>query len=130
MPPIDLVRFADLEPDWSERRRAHSRHDALVGQLGRRPGGITRPQSGRRRPQCPRLDRHDRAGAGPCHTATTLPVTRLYLVTQGEAITDIGAGITVLGRLDGLHVPAGETAVLRNNGPAAAQVLWVDCPVA
>jgi hypothetical protein len=38
---------------------------------------------------------------GHSHPAEALPVSRLYLIAEGEAITDIGVGITTLGHLDG-----------------------------
>jgi mannose-6-phosphate isomerase-like protein (cupin superfamily) len=130
VPAIDLVRFADLQPDWSAlgaREPGTMRWSVnWVGGLDGSPGAHQGVAA-----------RNARVSIGmtvlePGHRipATGLPVTRLYLMAQGEAITDIGAGAVVLGRLDGLHVPAGEAAVLRNNGPAAAQVLWVDCPMA
>jgi mannose-6-phosphate isomerase-like protein (cupin superfamily) len=130
VPAIDLVRFADLQPDWSApgaREPGTMRWSVnWVGGLAGSPNGNPGVAA-----------RNARMSIGmtvlePGHRipAASLPVTRLYLMAQGEAITDIGAGTTVLARLDGLHVPAGEAAVLRNNGPAAAQVLWVDCPAA
>jgi mannose-6-phosphate isomerase-like protein (cupin superfamily) len=66
----------------------------------------------------------------PGHTqpAAKLPVARLYLVASGQAITDIGNGNTVLGKLDGLHLAPGEIAALRNNGPEPLRLFWVDAP--
>ncbi len=43
-----------------------------------------------------------------------------------ETITDIGSGTTTIGRLDGVHVPAGEMVALRNNGPEPLRLLWAD----
>ena len=63
---------------------------------------------------------------GHTHPAEAMAVSRLYLVAGGEAIIDIGSGTTALGRLDGLHVPAGDLVALRNNGPGSLRLLWVD----
>lgn len=60
--------------------------------------------------------------------ATLLPVTRFYLVTAGEAAIDRPDGAARLTRLDGIQIPAGETAALRNDGPNRLHLLWVDCP--
>ncbi len=128
VPAIDLVRFADLQPDWSApgarepgtMRWSVNWVGGLAGSTGSNPGAAAR---------------NARVSMGmtvlkPGHRipAGSLPVTRLYLVARGEAIADIGAGATMLGRLDGLHVSVGEAVALRNNGPAALQVLWIDCP--
>ena len=130
VPAIDLVRFADLQPDWSA---PGAREPGTMRWSVNWVGGLAGSSSANQGV----VARNARVSIGmtvlePGHRipAAGLPVTRLYLMAQGEAITDIGAGAAVLGRLDGLHVPAGEAAVLRNNGPAVAQVLWVDCPVA
>jgi mannose-6-phosphate isomerase-like protein (cupin superfamily) len=130
VPAIDLVRFADLQPDWSA---PGAREPGTMRWSVNWVGGLAGSPSANQGV----VARNARVSIGmtvlePGHRipAAGLPVTRLYLMAQGEAITDIGAGAAVLGRLDGLHVPAGEAAVLRNNGPAVAQVLWVDCPVA
>jgi gentisate 1,2-dioxygenase len=57
-----------------------------------------------------------------------LPKSRLYLVIEGEAITCVGDNATILGHLDGLHLPPRGSAKLRNNGPRPLRLLWVDCP--
>ncbi|GEM_PF-5327678 len=57
-----------------------------------------------------------------------LGVSRLLLVAAGQAITDIGAGNEVLGRLDWLQVPAGRRATVRNNGSETLLLLWIDAP--
>jgi mannose-6-phosphate isomerase-like protein (cupin superfamily) len=59
--------------------------------------------------------------------ATPSAVTRLWLVAEGTAITNLGDGNTELGYLDGLHVPAGEVAAFRNNGPGPLRLLRIDC---
>ena len=66
----------------------------------------------------------------PGHTQPPeiLPVDRLWLVAEGQAITREDGGNTVLGKLDGLHVRAGESASLRNNGPGPLRLFWVDAP--
>ncbi len=125
---VELVRFADLEPDWSApgarapgtMRWSVNWVAGLAGSPGSDQGAAAF---------------NDRVSVGltvlePGHgiPSARLPVTRFYLVTQGEAITDLGTGATVLGRLDGLHIPAGEAAPLRNNGPLSLQLLCVDCP--
>jgi mannose-6-phosphate isomerase-like protein (cupin superfamily) len=121
-PPIELVRFADLEPDWSapEARTPgtmrwsvnwvdmHSHHSATAIHNTKIGIGLTVLEPGHSNP------------------AEALPVSRLYLVVEGEAITDIGEGITTLGHFDGLHLPIGEMATLRNNGPQPLRLLWVD----
>jgi mannose-6-phosphate isomerase-like protein (cupin superfamily) len=121
-PPIELVRFADLPPDWSEpgAREPGTMRWSVNWVGGSGAGGAIR---------------NDRISIGmtvlePGHSvpAANRPVDRLYLVAQGEAITNIGAGNTTLGYLDGLHLPAGESALLRNNGPAVLRLLWVDSP--
>ena len=126
VPSIDLVRFADLLPDWTApgaREPGTMRWSAnWVGGLAGSPGsdstssvhnervsvGITVLEPGHRTP------------------AAGLPVTRFCLVTKGEAIVDLDAGATTLARLDGIQVPAGEAVALRNNGPASLHLLWVD----
>lgn len=126
VPPIDLVRFADLQPDWSApgaREPGTMRWSVdwvggMAGSADAAPGtaasnskiriGMTVLEPGHRVP------------------ALAQPMTRFYLVAHGEAITDAGSGTTTLGYLDGLHLPGGETAVLRNNGPAVLRLLWVD----
>ena len=112
-PEIALVRFPDLEPDWS-------------GPGARVPGTMHWSVN---------WVANDKIAIGmtvlePGHTkpAETLTVSRLYLVANGEAIIDIGAGNDVLGHLDGLHLPAGESAALRNNGPGPLRLIWVDAP--
>jgi quercetin dioxygenase-like cupin family protein len=127
VPGIDLIRFADLQPDWSApgacepgtMRWSVNWVEGLPGSTASNPLvaarnskisiGMTVLEPGHRIPAAP------------------LPVTRLYLVAQGAAVADMDAGATVLGRLDGLHVPAGEAVALRNNGSATVQMLWVDC---
>jgi mannose-6-phosphate isomerase-like protein (cupin superfamily) len=128
VPAIELVRFADLQPDWSE---TGARDPGTMRWSTNWVGGVT----GSPRPNVSGTVPNDKISIGttmlePGHSvpATKLPVTRLYLVAQGEAITDIGAGNITLGRLDGLHLPAGDVAALRNNGPAPLQLLWVDHP--
>ena len=127
-PAIDLLRYADLEPDWSApgaREAGTMRWSAnwvagLPGSPARQAGGSIA---------------NSKIAIGmtvlePGHTqpAMALPVARLYLVAGGEAITDIGAGNTRLTHLDGLHLAPGETAALRNNGPDTLRLFWVDAP--
>lgn len=128
VPPVSLVRFADLQPDWSApgaREPGTMRWSVnwvrgLAGSPGTGFSGAAR---------------NDRISVGmtvlePGHRIPPepLPVTRFCLVTQGEAILDLTTGAAVLGRLDGLHIPAGKIAALRNNGPLRLHLLWVDCP--
>ena len=40
-----------------------------------------------------------------------------------------GMGNEILGELDGLHVPAGDTVTVRNNGPEVLRLLSVDNPL-
>ncbi len=115
-PAIELLRLADLQPDWSApgaKEPGTMRWSAnWVGGHGianpKVAIGMTVLEPGHRLPAAPR------------------PAARLYLIAAGEAITDIGDGTTTLGRLDGLHVPAGEMVAIRNNGPGTLRLLWVD----
>jgi mannose-6-phosphate isomerase-like protein (cupin superfamily) len=125
-PAIELVRFADLQPDWSasgartpgtmrwsvnwvgNQRDLHNHNAAIAIHNAKIGIGLTVLEPGHSNP------------------AEVLPVSRLYLIVEGEAITDAGGHITTLGRLDGLHLPVGETARLRNNGPQPLRLLWVD----
>ena len=127
-PAVELVRFADLQPDWSApgaRTPGTMRWSVnWVAGLPGSPGphaatavananvavGMTVLEPGHRQP------------------ALALPVSRLFLVAAGEAITTIGAETTTLSHLDGLHVPAGAMVALRNNGPQPLRLLWVDTP--
>jgi mannose-6-phosphate isomerase-like protein (cupin superfamily) len=126
-PPIELVRFPNVQPDWSEpgaREPGTMRWSvSWVGEIA----GSANPISGV-------AIRNDKVSIGmtvlePGHSlpAATLRVTRLYLVAHGETIVDIGAGNTLLGHLDALYIEAGDATVLRNNGPTTLQLLWVDC---
>lgn len=125
-PPIELVKFADLEADWSGpgARIPGTMHwsVAWVGSGEQADGGAARG-----------MVRNDRIGIGqtvlePGHTlpGAALAVSRLWLVTHGAAIVQIGAGHEILGALDGLHLPAGESVAIRNNGPETLRLLWVD----
>ena len=125
-PPIELVQFQDLAPDASEpgarepgtMRWSVNWVGGLAGSRNHNPAaavpnakvaiGMTVLEPGHKLP------------------AEILAVSRLYLVAGGEAVADIGAGATPLARLDGLHLPAGETAVLRNHGPQPLRLIWVD----
>ncbi len=124
-PPIELVRFADLEPDWSgpDARVPGTMHwgvrwvSGLTGSAVASPGavhnskiaiGMTVLEPGNGIPLQER------------------PVSRLYLVIGGEAVTDIGAGTTTLGMLDALHLPEGHAGLLRNGGLAPLRLLWID----
>lgn len=127
-PAIELVRFTDLEPGWSDpgarvpgtMRWSVNWVGGLAGSTNHNPGvaaanskiaiGMTTLEPGHTQP------------------AEALAVARLYLVAGGQAVTDIGAGNEVLGRLDGLHLPSGESAALRNNGPQTLRLLWIDAP--
>ena len=124
-PPIELVRFADLEPDWSE---PGARTPGTMRWSVNWVGGLAGSPN------------HSKAAVangkiaigmtvlepGHTHPAETMAVSRLYLVAGGEAITDVGDGTTALGRLDGLHVPPGDLVAIRNNGPGSLRLLWVD----
>ena len=124
-PPIELVRFADLEPDWSEpgaRTPGTMRWSVnwVGGLAGSRNHSKAAVANGRIAIGMTVLE------PGHTHPAEAMAVSRLYLVAGGEAIIDIGSGTTALGRLDGLHVPAGDLVALRNNGPGSLRLLWVD----
>ena len=127
-PDMQLVRFADLQADWSApgaREPGTMRWSVnwvagLADSPGRADGGAIK---------------NDKIAIGmtvlePGHTqpAVKLQVARLYLVANGQAITDIGDGNTVLRKLDGLHLAPGETVALRNNGPEPLRLFWVDAP--
>ena len=125
-PPIELVRFADLEPGWSD---PGARVPGTMRWSVNWVGGL----AGSRNHSPAAAVPNAKIAIGmtvlePGHTqpGEALPISRLYLVASGEAITDIGGGTTTLGYLDGLHVPPGETIALRNNGPAPLRLLWVD----
>ena len=115
-PPIEVLRFADLEPDWSDpgaKEPGTMRWSVnWVGGQGienpRVAVGMTVLEPGHSLPAAP------------------LPAARLYLVAAGQGITDIGAGTTTLGLLDGMHVPAGDMVAIRNNGPEPLRLVWVD----
>lgn len=128
VPAIELVRFADLDPSWSGpgAREAGSMRwsvnwvGGLAGSPNHNPGtavanpkiaiGMTVLEPGHRQPD---------EGLG---------VSRLYLVAGGEAVVTLDGVNQVLGRLDGLHVPAGDQAALRNHGPDPLRLIWVDAP--
>ena len=122
VPSIALVPFAGLEPDWSEqaaRTPGTMRWSARWVQAG----GETAHSA----------VHNDRISIGmtvlePGHAvpAEALPVTRLYLVAGGSAITATGGANEVLTWLDGLHVPAGDVVPIRNNGPETLRLLWVE----
>ena len=125
VPGIDLVRFADLLPDWSA---PGAREPGTMRWSVNWVGSPTGPDAGG-------AVRNGRVSVGmtvlePGHRipALALPVTRFCLVIQGEAILDHDAGTIALGRLDGVQVQAGKAAALRNDGPASLHLLWVDCP--
>jgi mannose-6-phosphate isomerase-like protein (cupin superfamily) len=127
-PPMQLVRFADLEPDWSDP-------EARIPGTMRWSINWVGDQAGRRNHNPVTAIHNGKVAIGmtllePGHSqpAEALSISRLYLVMEGEAITDIGEGITTLGNLDGLHLPAGELATVRNNGPHPLRLLWVDAP--
>ncbi len=128
VPAIDLVRFADLAPDWSAPGAGEPGSMrwsvAWVGGLAGSPGAAASPTV-----------HNERVAVGltvvePGHRvpAVSLPVSRFCLVTRGTAIADGRTGATVLERLDGIQLPAGDTVALRNNGPGSLHLLWVDCP--
>ncbi len=122
VPAIGLIPFADLPADWSApgARVPGTMHWTarwVSSGVDHAPGSM----------------RNDKIGIGltvlePGHAlpAATLPVTRLYLVTGGSAIVNLGPGNTALGHLDGLHIPAGQAIGIRNNGPKTLRLLWVD----
>ncbi len=126
VPAIEFVRFADLEPDWSEpgarvpgtmRWSARWVHGGEATPADTKRGAI----------------RNDRVSIGltvlePGHALpdTASPVTRLWLVTGGVAIVNHRTGNEILGHLDGLHLPAGDTVAIRNNGPETLRLLWID----
>lgn len=125
-PPIELVRFADLEPSWSDPgARTPGTMRWSVNWVGGQAG---------LRNHNPRTAIHNTKVAigmtvlepGHGNPAEALSASRLYLVVEGEAITDAGGGVTTLGHLDGLHLPVGETATLRNNGPRPLRLFWAD----
>jgi mannose-6-phosphate isomerase-like protein (cupin superfamily) len=127
-PPIELVRFADLEPNWSSPgARTPGTMRWSVNWVGDKEAQCN--------PNAAATVHNSKIAIGmtvlePGHSnpAETLPVSRLYLVVEGDAITSIGGSITTLGCLDGLHLQPGKTATLRNNGPQPLRLLWVDAP--
>jgi len=123
VPSIKLVPFSGLEPDWSEP--------------GAQTPGTMRWSTRWVQSGGEKIDRgaarNDRISIGmtvlePGHALPpeALPVTRLYLVTAGSAIARIGATNEVLGWLDGLYLPHGETLPIRNNGPETLRLLWIE----
>ena len=130
VPPIELVRFADLEPDWSAPGACEPGTMRWSVQWVCGPANPPGLNPGA-------AQRNSRVSVGmtmlePGHRipAASETATRFYLVLQGEAITGSAAGAAVLGRLDGLNIPAGEAVALRNNGPSSLRLLWVDYPAA
>ncbi len=128
VPAIELVRFADLEPDWSGpgARVPGTMHWSVRWAGGGETGGPGTPRG---------AIRNDRIGIGqtvlePGHSlpGTALAMTRFWLVAGGAAVVKTCMGNEILGELDGLHVPAGETVAIRNNGPEVLKLLWVDSP--
>ncbi len=126
VPPIRLLRFADLEPAFPEPD-AHQPGTMRwsVNWVGGLAGSVD--------PNPSSAVRNDKISIGmtvlePGNSIppTPLPVTRLYLVIEGRAITKIDGGNTRLGYLDAVHVPAGDKVSLRNNGPSLLRLLWVD----
>ena len=114
VPAIELVRFADLQPDWSApgaREPGTMRWSVDWVRNGQIAVGMTVLEPGHRIPADPAA------------------MTRFLLVIQGEAIINQPNGAIPLGRLDGLQIPAGDTVPVRNNGPGRLHFLWVDCPV-
>jgi mannose-6-phosphate isomerase-like protein (cupin superfamily) len=127
-PPMDIVRFADLEPSWAEpEARIPGTMRWSVNWVGDRADA---------RNHNPRAAVHNpKVSIGmtvlePGHSCpgNTLRRSRLYLVVEGEAITRIDGDTTILGHLDGLYLPSGGSVGLRNNGPHTVQLIWVDCP--
>lgn len=135
VPTIDVVRFADLLPDWSSpsAREPNACEPGTmrwsvnwVGGLAGSPGSDTGSAV-----------RNERVSVGitvlePGHRVPPdkLPVTRFCLVAQGKAIADLDGGAITLERLDGIQVLAGEAVGLYNNGPTSLHLLWVDYPAA
>jgi len=126
VPPIDLVRFADLEAAYPE---PDARQPGTMRWSVNWVGGLAGSDD-----PCPAgAVRNNKISIGmtvlePGHSipAAVRPVPRLYLVVEGQAITKVGGVNTTLGYLDGMHLPPGEAAALRNNGPSVLRVLWVD----
>jgi mannose-6-phosphate isomerase-like protein (cupin superfamily) len=127
-PPMDIVRFADLEPGWSApEAQIPGTMRWSVNWVG--DHNDTRNHN-------PKTAIHNQKVAigmtvlepGHSNPADPLPGSRLYLVIEGEAITSIDDHTTILGHFDGLHLPSNDTARMRNNGPHPLRLLWVDCP--
>jgi mannose-6-phosphate isomerase-like protein (cupin superfamily) len=119
VPSIECVRFADLQADWS----------APQAQIP----GTMRWSASWIGPEKPSAVRNAKIAIGTTllepgnsQPGMAFSRSRLYLVAEGEAITNIGNGTTTLARLDGLHVPAGEIVAIRNNGPLPLRLLWID----
>jgi mannose-6-phosphate isomerase-like protein (cupin superfamily) len=126
VPPIRLVRFADLEAAYPE---PDAREPGTMRWSVNWVGGL----AGSADPNPTGAVRNDKISIGMTvlEPGNSIPpvarmVTRLYLVVEGQAITTFENANTILGYLDGLHVPAGELAALRNNGPSLLRLLWVD----
>jgi len=126
-PPIRLIPFTALEADYRES-------DARTPGTMRWSVNWVSGLSGSPEPTSTSAAHNEKVAIGltvlePGNgmTLTALSVTRLYLVIEGQAIVRQPQNNTSLGHLDGLHIPAGETAALRNNGPSLLRLLWVDC---
>jgi mannose-6-phosphate isomerase-like protein (cupin superfamily) len=125
VPSIALVRFADLEPDWSGPGAR------VPGTMHWSASWVHGAPTGREIPRG--AIRNDRISIGltvlePGHALpkAVRDITRFWLVAGGAAIANAGQENEVLGPLDGLHVPTGETVTIRNNGPEVLRLLWVD----
>ena len=127
-PPIELVYFTDLEPGWSApEARIPGAMRWSVNWVGGLEGS---PNHSPKQAVANSKIAIGMTVLEPGHTQPPeiLPVDRLWLVAEGQAITREDGGNTVLGKLDGLHVRAGESPSLRNNGPGPLRLFWVDAP--
>ncbi|HVZ10379.1 cupin domain-containing protein [Rhodopila sp.] len=126
VPSIQVVRFADLEAAYPEPdSRTPGTMRWSVNWVSGLAGSVAcnRASAARNEKISIGMTVLEPGNAIP---ASSYPVTRLYLVVEGRAVTRPAAANIVLDHLDGLHVPAGETVVLRNNGPGPLRLLWVD----
>ncbi len=123
---LRIVRFRDLEPTWTTKQAKEPGFLRwLVTWVGGPVGHInTSPTTAI--PSAKVAVGMTVLEPGHSCPAEALLISRTYVVVGGEAITDPGSGNTILGRFDGLHVPAGMRVAIRNNGPDPLQMLWVD----
>ncbi len=127
-PPIELVRFCRYAGGLVRTGGARAWYDALVGQLGWRIGGFVGFEHRSRCAQRQSFHRDDRARSWPQRAGREAAGDAACIWLARVRPSPISAQATLRSAVwTGCNLPAGEAAVLRNNGPAAAHMLWVDC---